>query len=125
MLQLTPTKEFKNKILKFCQPHDIFRKVPLNKLEDYLEIISIPSLQAIFKDEELMATVKAFFENNLNLSATSKSAFMHRNTLIYRLEKIKRETGLNLKNFEEARIFKNIILINEVLQEKLLKEQQN
>jgi len=124
MLQITPTKEFRNKILKFCQPQDVFRKLPLNRLEEYLEIINIPSLQAILKDEDLMLTVKAFFENNLNLSATSKSAFMHRNTLIYRLEKIKREVGLNLKIFEEARIFKNIILINEVLQEKL-KEAQN
>lgn len=118
MFNITRTDNIKNKIMHFCEPREVFLKIPLDKLQDYLELLNIPSLQNILEDEDLIHTVQVFFANNLNLSKTSKNAYMHRNTLIYRLEKIKREIGLNLKNFEEARVFKNIMLIAEILKEK-------
>ena len=118
MLELEPTTQLRKKILKFCEPSGVFRKIPLEQLKEYEELIQIDAIHNILENDELMHTVKVFFENNLNLSATSKNAFMHRNTLIYRLEKIKKEIGLNVKNFEDARILKNIMLINGVLKEK-------
>jgi DNA-binding PucR family transcriptional regulator len=118
MLNKTHAQNVKNKILHFCEPKEVFRKIPLHQLENYVELLNMPALHTILADEDLMHTVEVFFENNLNLSVTSKNAFMHRNTLIYRLEKIRREIGLNLKVFEEARIFKNIMLIAAILEEK-------
>lgn len=56
----------------------------------------------IFKDDELRQSIDAFFENNLNISETSRNAFMHRNTLLYRIDKIQKMTGLNIRNFGDA-----------------------
>lgn len=59
-------------------------------------------LIAVFKDEELINSAQAFFANNLNISETSRNTFMHRNTLIYRIEKIEKLTGLNIRNLNDA-----------------------
>ncbi len=79
-------------------------------------------LEEIFKkesidvlDEEIIQTIYKFFENNLNVSETSRQLFVHRNTLVYRLDKIERLTGLDLRNFEDAVIFKVAILVNKYL----------
>lgn len=66
-------------------------------------------------NEETLFTIDNFFKNNLNVSETSRKLFIHRNTLVYRLEKIKKITGLNLKNFEDATKFKLALIINEYL----------
>ena len=57
-------------------------------------------------DQETLFTINKFFENNLNVSETSRKLFVHRNTLVYRLEKIKKLTGLDLREFDDAIIFK-------------------
>ena len=57
-------------------------------------------------DEETLNIVNGFFENNLNISETARKLYLHRNTLTYRLEKIEKLTGLNVKNFEDAMTFK-------------------
>lgn len=57
---------------------------------------------AVFKDEELKSTIDAFFANNLNISETSRNSFMHRNTLLYRIDKIFKLTGLNIRVFDDA-----------------------
>lgn len=57
---------------------------------------------AVFKDVELKSSIDAFFENNLNISETSRNSFMHRNTLLYRIDKIHKITGLNIRNFTDA-----------------------
>ena len=56
--------------------------------------------------EELLETVRVFFQNDLNLTASARQLFIHRNTLNYRLDKIKRETGLDLRSFNDAVIFR-------------------
>lgn len=56
----------------------------------------------VFKDVELKDSIDALFANNLNISETSRNAFMHRNTLLYRIDKINRLTGLNIRNFDDA-----------------------
>ncbi|MBE7022167.1 MAG: PucR family transcriptional regulator [Ruminococcaceae bacterium] len=67
-------------------------------------------------DEETIQTIYKFFENNLNVSETSRQLFVHRNTLVYRLDKIERLTGLDLRNFDDAVTFKVAILVNKYLQ---------
>ena len=66
-------------------------------------------------DQETLFTIQKFFENNLNVSETSRKLFVHRNTLVYRLEKIKRLTGLDLREFDDAIVFKVALMVKKYL----------
>ncbi len=66
-------------------------------------------------DNETMLTIQKFFENNLNVSETARQLYIHRNTLVYRLDKIKRLTGLELTSFEDAVTFKIAVLVRKYL----------
>lgn len=59
----------------------------------------------IFEDAETMQTVKGFLENGMNISLTARNTYMHRNTLMYRLNRIRKITGLDLRSFEMAVTF--------------------
>lgn len=62
-------------------------------------------------DEETLTTINKFFENSLNVSETSRQLFIHRNTLVYRLDKIQKSTGLDLRVFEDAITFKIALMV--------------
>lgn len=62
-------------------------------------------------DDETLTTINKFFENNLNVSETSRQLFVHRNTLVYRIEKIQKSTGLDLRNFDDALTFKIALMV--------------
>lgn len=62
-------------------------------------------------DAETLTTIDKFFENNLNVSETSRQLFIHRNTLVYRLDKIQKNTNLDLRNFEDAIAFKIALMV--------------
>ncbi|MDL2301395.1 helix-turn-helix domain-containing protein [Lachnospiraceae bacterium OttesenSCG-928-D06] len=62
-------------------------------------------------DEETLNTISKFFENNLNVSETSRQLFVHRNTLVYRIEKIQKSSGLDLRNFDDALTFKIALMV--------------
>ena len=62
-------------------------------------------------DEETIITIKKFFENSLNVSETSRQLFIHRNTLVYRLDKIQKTTGLDLRVFEDAITFRIALMV--------------
>ena len=66
-------------------------------------------------DQETLFTINKFFENNLNVSETSRKLFVHRNTLVYRLEKIKKLTGLDLRLFDHAIVFKVALMVRKHL----------
>lgn len=66
-------------------------------------------------DHETLFTIQRFFENNLNVSETSRKLFVHRNTLVYRLEKIKKLTGLDLREFDDAITFKVALMVKKYL----------
>lgn len=72
-------------------------------------------------DGEIIETIKKFFENNLNVSETSRQLYVHRNTLVYRLDKIEKITGLDLRIFDEAIIFKVAMMVNKYLKTTSLK----
>ena len=79
-------------------------------------------LQEVFKknpidslDKETLFTINKFFENNLVLSETARKLFVHRNTLVYRLEKIKKLTGLDLREFDDAITFKVALMVKKYL----------
>ena len=62
-------------------------------------------------DEETLTTINKFFENSLNVSETSRQLFIHRNTLVYRLDKIQKSTGLDLRVFEDAITFRIALMV--------------
>ena len=62
-------------------------------------------------DEEMLTTIHKFFENNLNVSETSRQLYIHRNTLVYRLDKVQKSTGLDLRIFEDAITFKIALMV--------------
>ena len=79
-------------------------------------------LQEVFKknpidalDKETLFTIHKFFEHNLNVSETARKLFVHRNTLVYRLEKIKKLTGLDLREFDDAITFKVALMVKKYL----------
>ena len=65
----------------------------------------IKNFARIFEDADTMATVDCFLENGMNISRTARILYMHRNTLIYRLNKISVETGLDIRVFDMAVTF--------------------
>ena len=73
------------------------------------EIFKEESLDSL--DEETLVTIKTFFENNLNLSETSRQLYVHRNTLVYRFEKLEKKFGLDIRTFEDALTFKLAMLV--------------
>ena len=80
------------------------------------EVFKKGSLETL--DHETLMTIQAFFENNLNVSETARKLFVHRNTLVYRLEKIRKLTGLDLREFEHAITFKVALMVQKYLTSK-------
>lgn len=77
------------------------------------EVFKKGSIESL--DQETLFTIQKFFENNLNVSETSRKLFVHRNTLVYRLEKIRKLTGLDLREFDHAIIFKVALMVKKYL----------
>ena len=69
-------------------------------------------------DQEILTTIDTFFENNLNVSETARQLFVHRNTLVYRLEKLQKSTGLDIRTFEDAMTFKIALMVREYMKTK-------
>lgn len=67
-------------------------------------------------DEETLITIQKFFENSLNVSETARQLYIHRNTLVYRIEKLEKETGLDIRNFDDALTFKIALMVVSYLQ---------
>lgn len=92
----------------------MLEEMPKYKIMEYLEILSDKNAAEIFMDEDMLLTADEFFENSLNISETARKLFMHRNTLMYRLDKIERMTGLNIKRFADAQTFKLITVLHKL-----------
>jgi len=75
------------------------------------EKVLTSAFERMMGDEDLVSCVITMLENNLNLSESSRNAFIHRNTLVYRIEKVQKLTGLNIKNFEDAFLLKLLMVI--------------
>ncbi len=89
-------------------------QLPATLCETFLkEVFKKGSVESM--DKETLFTIQKFFENNLNVSETSRKLFVHRNTLVYRLEKIKKMTGLDLREFEDAIVFKVALMVKKYL----------
>ena len=89
----------------------IIEDLPKPKRSEYLELLLDSEAEEIFTDREMIQTAEVFLENNLNVSETSRKLFLHRNTLTYRLDKIERQTGLDIRKFSDAVTFRLITVL--------------
>ena len=89
-------------------------QLPVNLCRIFLEEI-FGSAAPIDVDQETLSTINTFFENSLNVSETSRQLFVHRNTLVYRIEKLEKTTGLDIRNFDDALTFKIALMVSSYL----------
>ena len=89
--------------------------LPKFKLNEYLNILLDENAKDVFGDSEMTNTAEEFLENSLNVSETSRKLYLHRNTLMYRLDKIERETGLNIRKFSDAVTFRLVTILFKLL----------
>lgn len=95
-------------------------QLPTTLCEMFLsEVFKKGSIETL--DRETLLTIQCFFENNLNVSETSRKLFVHRNTLVYRLEKVRKLTGLDLREFDHAITFKVAMMVKKYLTSKPVK----
>ena len=89
--------------------------LPKYKLNENLETLLDSDARDIFSDEEMINTAEEFLENSLNVSETSRKLYLHRNTLAYRLDKIEKSTGLNIRKFSDAVTFRLITILSRLV----------
>ena len=89
--------------------------IPESKLSQYLAEITDEQCKEVFEDEEMLSTAEAFLQSSLNVSETSRKLYMHRNTLLYRLDKIEKATGLNIRQFSDAVSFRVLTVLHKLL----------
>ena len=89
----------------------LIHQLPLSLCDMFLkEVFTGDALELL--DEETLSTVDLFFKNNLNISETARKLYVHRNTLVYRLEKLQKITGLDVRVFDEALTFKIALMVS-------------
>ncbi|MCQ2427651.1 MAG: helix-turn-helix domain-containing protein [Clostridia bacterium] len=94
-------------------------QLPVTLCDMYMhEVFKNGSIESL--DEDTLETIQCFFENNLNVSETSRKLYVHRNTLVYRIEKIKKITGLDLREFDNAITFKVALMVKKYLSTKYI-----
>lgn len=85
-------------------------QLPINLCRIFIDEIFGSNVPAEL-DDETLTTINKFFENNLNVSETSRQLFVHRNTLVYRIEKLQKSTGLDIRVFDDALTFKIALMV--------------
>ncbi len=94
---------------------EMLEGIPESKLTEYLAELTDTHFKEVFDDEEMLTTAEAFLQSSLNVSETSRNLYMHRNTLLYRLDKIEKATGLNIRLFSDAVSFRVLNVIYKLL----------
>lgn len=89
-------------------------QLPPELCEMFLEEVFGRNIQIMF-DEETLSTINKLFENNLNISETARQLYIHRNTLVYRLERIEKVIGLDIRSFDDAMMFKIAMMVQAYL----------
>ncbi len=90
-------------------------QMPLSTCKDFINEVFGGEVPEVF-DNETAVTVEKMFENNLNISEAARQLFIHRNTLVYRLDKIYKNTGFDLREFEDAMTFRVVMMIKKYIE---------
>lgn len=102
--KITAAKNLKT--AKIISLDDVISRLDKPQREKLISGHDIKNFAKIFEDAEMMRTVDGFLQNGMNVSEAARELYMHRNTLIYRLNAIRRKTGLDLRNFDMAVTFR-------------------
>jgi carbohydrate diacid regulator len=89
--------------------------LPKYKLNENLDTLLDSGAREIFEDAEMINTAEEFLENSLNVSETARKLYLHRNTLTYRLDKIEKATGLNIRKFSDSVTFRLITILSRLV----------
>lgn len=88
--------------------------LPEHRRTEYLKLLTDRRAREIFEDTEMIDTAEEFLGSNLNISETSRNLYLHRNTLMYRLDKIEKITGLDIRKFSDALIFRIVTVLSKL-----------
>lgn len=86
-------------------------QLPMSLCNMFIKEVFGNKIPDVLEDEEAMSTISKFFENNLNISETARQLYVHRNTLVYRLERIEKEIGLDIRKFDDAMTFRIAVMV--------------
>ena len=86
-------------------------QLPMSLCDMFIKEVFVDGIPDILDDEEAMSTINKFFENNLNISETARQLYVHRNTLVYRLERIEKAIGLDIRTFDDAMTFRIAVMV--------------
>lgn len=86
-------------------------QLPMSLCNMFIKEVFGDNIPKVLEDEEAMSTINKFFENNLNISETARQLYVHRNTLVYRLERIEKEIGLDIRKFDDAMTFRIAVMV--------------
>lgn len=86
-------------------------QIPMRLCEMFIQEVFGDKVPDILEDEEAMSTINKFLENNLNISETARQLYVHRNTLVYRLERIEKAIGLDIRTFDDAMTFRIAVMV--------------
>lgn len=86
-------------------------QLPMSLCNMFIKEVFGDKIPDILDDEEAMSTINKFFENNLNISETARQLYVHRNTLVYRLERIQKAIGLDIRTFDDAMTFRIAVMV--------------
>jgi carbohydrate diacid regulator len=93
-------------------------QIPTSLCRMFIKEVFGDEIPEILEDEEAMSTINKFFENNLNISETARQLYVHRNTLVYRLERIEKAIGLDIRTFDDAMTFRIALMVIAQMKDK-------
>lgn len=118
MIENLTVEKIKQECMDLLSTKNLFTNHDEEMVGKIIELFKQKPLQTILNSEELLKSASVLLKNNLNITSASRMGYMHRNTLIYRIEKIKRLSGLDLRIFDEAVVFQNLVIFYKYLSEK-------
>ena len=89
----------------------LIHQLPMSLCDMFIKEVFGNQIPEILDDEESMSTIMNFFSNNLNISETARQLYVHRNTLVYRLERIEKAIGLDIRKFDDAMTFRIAVMV--------------
>lgn len=112
-LKLSTTFDYPGKVFSFKEflIINLLEELPQSVIDSYSKRLLDSATLAILKDPDMTGTAEVFMNHSLNISETARSLYIHRNTLMYRLDKIERDTGLNIRIFSDAVTFRILEII--------------
>ncbi len=104
------TKKKENQTLT----EDVLSALSRSKVMEIKDLFEKKGIKEFLSNQELKTTAQVLLQNNLNVCKASKQIFMHRNTLLYRVAKIKKQTSFDMKNFDDAMSIKTLLILFEL-----------